>query len=78
VRLARSHACAEILDLRGFDEDDLYANLDWLADQQAEVEKKLFEHQQAPQGLFLSDVTSSYLEGEENGGTSSFPSQPKL
>jgi hypothetical protein len=53
VRLARSHACAGILDLRGFAEDDLYANLDWLADQQAEVEKKLFEHQQAPQGLFL-------------------------
>ena len=66
VRLARSHACAEILGLRGFDEDDLYANLDWLADQQAEIEKKLFEHQQAPQGLFLYDVTSSYLEGEKN------------
>ena len=35
VRLARSHATQEILGLQGFDEDDLYANLDWLAEQQA-------------------------------------------
>jgi hypothetical protein len=65
VRLARSHACAEILGLRGFDKDDLYANLDWLADRQAEVEKKLFEHQQAPQGLFLyalSDQIKRFFE----------------
>ena len=26
----------------GFDEDDLYANLDWLADNQAEIESRLF------------------------------------
>ena len=66
VRLARSHACLEVLGLQRFDEDDLYANLDWLADQQADIERRLFQHQQAPQGLFLYDVTSSYLEGEKN------------
>jgi hypothetical protein len=66
VRLARSHATQEILGLQGFDEDDLYANLDWLAEQQADIEKRLFDQQQAPQGLFLYDVTSSYLEGEKN------------
>ena len=41
-------------------------NLDWLAEQQADIEKRLFEQQQVPQGLFLYDVTSSYLEGEKN------------
>ena len=66
VRLARSHATQEILGLQGFDEDDLYANLDWLAEQQADIETRLFQQQQTPQGLFLYDVTSSYLEGEKN------------
>jgi len=66
VRLARAHAAKEILGLSGFDEDDLYANLDWLADQQAEIEKVLFEKQGSSQGLFLYDVTSTYLEGKHN------------
>jgi hypothetical protein len=52
VRLARAHAAKEILGLNGFDEDDLYANLDWLADQQPDIEKALFEKQGSPQGLF--------------------------
>ena len=30
VRLARSHAVCDLLDLDSFNEDDLYANLDWL------------------------------------------------
>src|SRR5271165_3025622 len=42
VRLAQTHATQEILGLQGFDEDDLYANLDWLAEQQADIEKRLF------------------------------------
>ena len=66
VRLARAHAAGEILGLSGFDEDDLYANLDWLAKQQADIEKVLFEKQGSPQGLFLYDVTSTYLEGKHN------------
>lgn len=66
VRLARAHAVTEILGLNGFDEDDLYANLDWLADQQPDIEKALFEKQGASEGLFLYDVTSSYLEGKHN------------
>jgi hypothetical protein len=53
VRLARAHAPNEILGLGDFDEDDLYANLDWLAEHQAEIEKILFERQGASQGLFL-------------------------
>src|SRR6201987_5958204 len=60
VRLAQAHAAKEILGLNGFDEDDLYANLDWLAKQQTENEKPLFEKQEASEGLFLYDVTSTY------------------
>jgi hypothetical protein len=66
VRLARAHAAKEILGLNGFDEDDLYANLDWLAKQQPDIEKVLFEKQEASEGLFLYDVTSTYLEGKHN------------
>jgi hypothetical protein len=66
VRLARAHAVTEILGLNGFDEDDLYANLDWLANQQPDIEKILFEKQGSCQGLFLYDVTSTYLEGKHN------------
>ena len=47
-----------------FDEDDLYANLDWLCGQQARIDERLFAHRcrerPAPR-LFLYDVTSSYL-----------------
>ena len=66
VRLARVHAAREVVGLGGFDEDDLYANLDWLANQQPDIEKALFEKQGSSQGLFLYDVTSTYLEGERN------------
>jgi hypothetical protein len=66
VRLARAHAAEEILALGDLDEDDLYANLDWLAKRQPDIEKVLFEKQGASEGLFLYDVTSTYLEGKHN------------
>jgi len=66
VRLARSHAVKEVLGLGRFDEDDLYANLDWLVEQQPVIENRLFDQQSPSQGLFLYDVTSSYLEGKHN------------
>lgn len=67
VRLATSHAACDVLDLEAFDEDDLYENLDWLCHQQAVIEKRLFDGLGAIRsGLFLYDVTSSYLEGSEN------------
>jgi transposase len=69
VRLAQTHAAGDVLDLRrGFDENDLYQNLEWLASHQMEVENKLFQFrrsQSKPQ-LFLYDVTSSYMEGDKN------------
>jgi transposase len=69
VRLAQTHGVCDILEMgRGFDENDLYDNLGWLADHQAEIERRLFflrRGKTKPQ-LFLYDVTSSYLEGKKN------------
>ena len=68
VRLASVHAACDVLDLDRFDEDDLYANLDWLAVHQAEIERRLFAQREAAAApvVFLYDVTSSYLEGTRN------------
>ena len=68
VRLAGGHAVGATLGMVGFDEDDLYANLDWLADNQAEIESRLFAQREAAStpDVFLYDVTSTYLEGEHN------------
>src|SRR3990167_2611819 len=69
VRLAQVHAAGDVLDMkRGFDENNLYDNLAWLSENQAKVERKLFELRRGDKKpkLFLYDVTSSYLEGELN------------
>jgi transposase len=70
VRFAQQHAAEDLLQLSSFDENDLYAALDWLASQQAQVEQRLFESHMRRRGhppvLVLYDVTSSYLEGEQN------------
>ena len=68
VRLAASHAACDVLGLNAFDEDDLYANLDWLHQQQTTIENRLFRrrHPDGKARLFLYDVTSSYLEGTDN------------
>ena len=68
VRLASVHAACDILDLEKFNEDDLYDNLDWLNEQQSQIEDRLFQQFPEPEktGLFLYDVTSSYFEGQQN------------
>jgi hypothetical protein len=68
VRLAATHAACDVLGLERFDEEDLYGNLDWLAAHQTPIEDRLFQLQpkEPASGLFLYDVTSSYLEGEHN------------
>ncbi len=72
VRLAGSHAACDILNLTKFNEDDLYDNLDWLTENQAKIEHRLFAKRNGIKGnkdkpqLFLYDVTSSYLEGTKN------------
>jgi transposase len=66
VRLAGYHAACDIVGLGRFNEDHLYKNLDWLADNQAVIEDRLFKQNFSSTGLYLYDVTSSYLEGTEN------------
>jgi hypothetical protein len=68
VRLAMAHAACDVLGLDAFDEEALYENLDWLAGAQARTEDRLFAQRTktTPVSLFLSDVTSSYLEGTHN------------
>ena len=53
---------------RGFDENDLYNNLTWLCQHQDQIEGRLFaaRYRRRKPELFLYDVTSSYLEGEDN------------
>jgi transposase len=68
VRFAAHRGACDILDCDAFHEEHLYANLDWLTDNQAQIEKKLFgklADRERPD-LFLYDVTSSYLEGRHN------------
>lgn len=55
----------------GFDEDDLNANRVWLANNQADIETRLFARRKpasAPDVL-LYDLTSTYLDGEHNAFT---------
>ena len=68
VRMAACHGACDILGLERFCEDDLYANLAWLAEHQERIEKQLFKAQKLGVGseLLLYDVTSSYLEGMQN------------
>jgi transposase len=68
VRLAKSHAACDILGLDSFCEDDLYHTLDWLNAQQSAIEDRLFRsrYRKKTPNLFLYDVTSSYLEGDQN------------
>jgi len=70
VRWAKQHTVADVLALEEFDEDDLYAALDWLASQQERIERALYQayvkEQGQPPVLVLYDVTSSYFEGECN------------
>jgi len=68
VRLANAHAACDVLALDAFNEDDLYHNLDWLAEHQQQIEDRLFRDRYAENKptLYLYDVTSSYLEGTCN------------
>jgi hypothetical protein len=69
VRLAKNNAAADIVGFKeGFCEDNLYENLAWLAENQERIEKQLFAFRRGKNTpeLFLYDVTSSYLEGDQN------------
>lgn len=66
----QEQAFSEGLGLSPFDEDDPYAALDDLCASQESIEQTLFrsylERRGTPPALFLYDVTSAYLEGQQN------------
>lgn len=64
VRLANRHSF-EILNMEPFNEYDLYKNLQWLAENQSQIEDRLYKKIDT-NTIFMYDVTSSYLEGQYN------------
>ena len=69
VRLAREHAAGDVLGFaEGFSGDDLYVNLGWISAHQGDILRRLFSFRGpgVSRDIFLYDVTSSYLEGEDN------------
>lgn len=60
--LGRSTLAAE-LDVCGADEDELYAALDWLAERQQGIERRLAGRHLKAGELALYDLSSSYFEG---------------
>jgi hypothetical protein len=65
ARASEEHAVRAVLEVGGFDEDDLYAALDYLAAQQPVIEAALAP-KVARGAVFLYDVTSVYFEGQHN------------
>ena len=69
TRMAQRHAVCDILHLDTFNEEDLYRAMDWLSDRRQQIEGKLFQQRynnDKPPQFYLYDVTSSYLEGDQN------------
>jgi transposase len=68
ARWSEDHAVKEILQVSGFDEDDLYAALDDIAKRQAVIEAALAPKpaEKKARAIYLYDVTSVYFEGQDN------------
>lgn len=68
ARLAESYCADQLLGTGAFNEDKLYSNLKWLNQNQKDIEERLFRsrYKETVPSLYLYDVTSSYLEGEQN------------
>lgn len=54
---------ADDLGVSDGDEDELYAAMDWLAEKQDQIEKRLARRHLKSGGLVLFDLTSSWFEG---------------
>jgi hypothetical protein len=63
VRALEQSTLASELGVRGVDEDDLYAAMDWLLARQARIEDRLARRHLGDGELVLYDVSSSYFEG---------------
>ena len=63
VRAFGQSTLAEEFGVADADEDDLYAAMDWLLDQQEQIEDRLARRHLLDGELVLYDVSSSYFEG---------------
>jgi transposase len=67
IRLGSIYDIASILKFsRGFDENDFYESLHWIAQKQDEIENYLFKLRDYSEQFYWYDVTSSYFEGTQN------------
>jgi hypothetical protein len=68
ARASEDHAVREVLQVGGFDEDDLYAALGYLEEHQSAIETALASRGSVPpqRSVFLYDVTSVYFEGQHH------------
>ncbi len=68
ARASEDHAVREVLEVGGFDEEDLYRALEYLAEHQSQIEAALAPRPcgQGAGAVFLYDVTSVYFEGRHN------------
>lgn len=67
ARLDSIYDISSVIDLqRGFDENDFYDSLHWLAENQDEIEEYLFKLRMYSGQFYWYDVTSSYFEGMQN------------
>jgi transposase len=68
ARVINFHAGCDILDLDAFTEEDLYKAMDFAGEEQPRIENELFlkKYTNKVPSFYLYDVTSSYLEGEQN------------
>ena len=63
----KGQAILGALGIEDIKTDTLYKTLDWLAENQAKMEATLFKSREKQTlSLYLYDVTSSYLEGDQN------------
>ncbi len=65
VRSWESSTLASELGVADADEDELYASMDWLLEQQPKLEATLAKRHLVEGGLVLYDLTSVYLEGSK-------------
>jgi len=65
----KGQAVEEVFKLKKINEDKLYSNLVWLSQNQQTIERKIYKYRckdKPVKEIFLYDVTSSYLEGNQN------------
>ncbi len=65
VRSFESSTLASELGVADADEDELYAAMDWLLEQQPKMESALARRHLVEGGLVLYDLTSVYMEGDK-------------